>query len=105
MRFTRGVVRAINPCRGMVAIWVDERSGYTIIEMLSSHDIDVGDELSWCTDTTRGRNSYRNETRGWVAEVCVHNHGVPNSKLRDRLQMAQSLGSNAEKLGGVSYNW
>lgn len=88
MHFTRGVVRAINPCRGMVAIWVEDRGGHTIVEMLSSHDIDVDDQISWSTDTSMGSNPYRNENKGWVSDVKVHKHDVSSADVRAELLMS-----------------
>jgi hypothetical protein len=87
MRTTRGVVSAINHRRGMVAIWVEQRGGHTIIEMQSSDEISVGDHITWDTDTSMGDNPYRNETKGWVAEVYVQNHDVSQSSLQAQLLM------------------
>lgn len=87
MRQTTGVVRAVNARRGMVAIWVEQRGGHTIIEMLSSHEIQVGDQVTWASDTSMGSNRYRNDTRGWVAEVYVQNHDVSMANLRAQLLM------------------
>jgi hypothetical protein len=81
----RGVVRAINRGRGMVGIWVEERGGHTIIEMLSSHDIQLGDLMAWNAGTSMGGNTYQNLTKGWSAEVYVQNHDVSSSNLRRQL--------------------
>jgi len=82
---TQGVVRAMNPSRGMVAIWVEEQGGYTIIEMLSSHEIDLGDQMSWADGYTMGGCQYRNLTKGWIAEVYVQNHDVSVHILKQQL--------------------
>ena len=82
---TQGVVRAMNPSRGMVAIRVEEQGGYTIIEMLSSHEIELGDQISWTDGYTMGSCQYRNLTKGWVAEVYVQNHDVSVHSLKQQL--------------------
>ncbi|MCL6701294.1 hypothetical protein [Pseudomonas sp. T1.Ur] len=82
---TQGVVGMINRSRGMAGIWVDEHGGYTIIEMLSSHPIEVGDEIAWSDGYTMGSCSYRNITKGWVADVYVQNHDVSTGNLRQQL--------------------
>ncbi|MGO4321340.1 hypothetical protein LOY47_20325 [Pseudomonas brassicacearum] len=82
---TQGVVRAINLRRGMVGVWVEEQCGYTIIEMLSSHDVELGDQLIWSDGYTMGSCQYRNITKGWVAEVYVQNHDVSAQNLKQQL--------------------
>lgn len=82
---TQGIVRAMNPSRGMVAVWVEEQGGYTIIEMLSSHEIELGDQLTWSDGYTMGGCQYRNLTKGWVAEVYVQNHDVNAQNLKQQL--------------------
>ncbi|WP_130908327.1 hypothetical protein [Pseudomonas sp. Sample_16] len=82
---TQGIVGAINRSRGMVGIWVDEQGGYTVIEMLSSHPIEVGDEIVWSDGYTMGSCSYRNVTKGWVTDVYVQNHDVSTASLRQQL--------------------
>jgi len=82
---THGVVRAINPRRGMVGVWVEDQNGYTIIEMLSSHEIELGDQMTWSDGYTMGGCQYRNVTKGWVAEVYVQNHDVNAQNLKQQL--------------------
>jgi hypothetical protein len=81
---TRGTVHAINPLRGMVAISTPS-NGFTIIELLGSNEVEIGDVVSWQNDTGRGSEIYRNETRGETLDVHVQNHAVSAAALRQRL--------------------
>jgi hypothetical protein len=81
---TRGTVYAINPRRGMVAIATPD-NGFTIIELLGSYEVDVGDAISWDNDTGLGSETYRNETRNEAMDVFVQNHAVAASLLRQQL--------------------
>ena len=85
MSITEGVVVAVNRNRGMVAVWVEQRGGHTIIEMLSSHEIQPGDKILWATGTSMGSNPYTNATQGWSTEVYVQNHDVSKANLRAQL--------------------
>lgn len=53
-----GKVAALNPRRGMVAIKTDD-GGYTIIELLSDFQLEIGDEMTWANgyglEKKRGR--------------------------------------------------
>jgi hypothetical protein len=82
----RGQVFAMNPRRGMVAIET-EGHGFTIIELLSDDDIEIGDEMSWSDDTGLGSETYRNITKGTRMDVYVQNHWVSKNQLRQQLLM------------------
>ena len=82
---TIGVVKGMNLNRGMVAIWVEEQGGYTIVEMLSSDAVEIGDVFDWLDGYSMGSCKYRNLTKGWVADVFVQNHDVPPAMLRQQL--------------------
>lgn len=82
---TTGVVSHINRSRGMVAIWVEDQGGHTIIEMLSGHPIEVGDHIVWGDGYDMGSCCYRNATKGWTADVYVQNHDVTAGSLRQQL--------------------
>jgi glutamine phosphoribosylpyrophosphate amidotransferase len=79
-----GVVYAMNPRRGMVAI-ATEDAGFTIIEMLSSEDIEPGDEMYWEDDTALGHEMYRNVSKDSTFEVFVQNHWVSRGQLKQQL--------------------
>lgn len=82
---TQGVVQAMNLSRGMVGIWVEDQGGFTIIEMLSSEVVEMGDVFIWSDGYSMGSCQYRNVTKGWVAEVFVQNHDVNRQNLKQQL--------------------
>jgi hypothetical protein len=47
---------------GMVAIWTD--GGYTIIELISDDDIEVGDTMQWANETGMGARTTRTSLKG-----------------------------------------
>ena len=79
-----GVVAAMNPKRGMVAIQTED-DGYTIIELISHFDLDIGDEMAWEDGYALGSETYENRSKGICEEVFVQNHGVSASILRQQL--------------------
>ena len=79
-----GRVAAINPARGMVGI-ATEDDGYTIIELLSDFELEVGDEMTWANGYGLGSEDYTNTTKGETEEVYVQNHAVSKSNLRAQL--------------------
>jgi hypothetical protein len=81
-----GVVAAINRSRGMVAIETQD-DGYTIIELLSEFDIELGDEIVWNGGHALGSETYRNATKGVSENVYVQNHGVSRTNLRRQLRL------------------
>lgn len=68
----------------MVAV-ATEDDGYTIIELLSHFELEVGDKLSWKNGYGLGSEVYRNLSKGTQEEVYVQNHGVHQSLLRQQL--------------------
>ena len=83
----RGTVAAMNPSRGMVAITTED-DGFTIIELLSEWDIELGDLIAWRDDYAMGAETYRNLTKSSQSEVFVQNHAVPDAQLRQQLLLA-----------------
>ena len=81
----QGTVFAINLQRGMVAI--DTDYGFTIIELMSDDNIEIGDEMAWTDDTALGSETYTNRSKGERMEVYVQNHHVPKQQLRQQLLM------------------
>ena len=79
-----GRVAALNPARGMVAI-ATEDDGYTIIELLSDFEVEIGDEITWLNGYGLGSEDYTNISKGETAEVYVQNHAVSRSNLRAQL--------------------
>jgi hypothetical protein len=79
-----GIVAAINSKRGMVAI-ATEDDGFTIIELLSDFELEVGDKMAWANGYGRGSEIYENQTKGSSEEVNVQNHAVTKSSLRQQL--------------------
>lgn len=79
-----GTIKAINASRGMIGV-LTEDDAYTIIEMLSDDNFEVGDNLTWSNDYGMGHTKYRNVTKGYISEVYVQNHAVQESSLRRQL--------------------
>ena len=79
-----GTVAAMNPSRGMVAI-ATEDDGYTIIELLSDFELEVGDEMAWENSHGLGSEIYENVTKGSREEVYVQNHAVTTANLKQQL--------------------
>lgn len=79
-----GTVAVINPKRGMVAI-ATEDDGYTIIELLSDFELEIGDSIFWSNGYGLGHEIYKNISKGRSAEVYVQNHGVSKKNLRAQL--------------------
>jgi len=82
----QGTVAAMNPRRGMVGIKTDD-SGYTIIELLSDWDLEVGDRIAWSNGYGLGSEVYQNQTKGTRSEVYVQNHDVSQSILGVQLRL------------------
>lgn len=80
----KGKVAAINPHRGMVAIATND-SGFTIIELTSGWDLEIGDIITWANGYGLGFETYENVTRQTREEVFVQNHDVSLSNLRNQL--------------------
>jgi hypothetical protein len=79
-----GIVAAMNPSRGMVAI-ATEDDGYTIIELLAEFELEVGDEMTWENGHGLGSEIYKNVTKETSEEVYVQNHSVSKANLRQQL--------------------
>jgi hypothetical protein len=79
-----GIVAAMNPRRGMVAITTED-DGYTIIELLSAFELEIGDEMVWENGHGLGSEIYSNATKGTREEVYVQNHAVSKANLNQQL--------------------
>jgi hypothetical protein len=79
-----GTVAAINQRRGMIGIKTDD-SGYTIIELLSDWDAEIGDEITWADGYGLGSETYHNRTKGSRSEVYVQNHDVSEAILSKQM--------------------
>ena len=77
-----GTVAVIN--FAMVAI-ATEDDGFTIIELLSDWNIEVGDAIAWSNGHGLGHEIYENVTKSSRATVYVQNHAVNESSLREQL--------------------
>lgn len=80
----QGIVKAINPNRGMVGILAED-GRYTIIELLSGWEISVGDKIKWKNGYGLGSEIYENTTKRSSQEVYVQNHDVHEKYLRVQL--------------------
>lgn len=82
----KGIIKHINPNRGMVAVLTDEGQ-YSIFELLGGDTVDLGDVVSWRDDTALGGELLTNHTQGERFEVYFQNHYVLTSQLRQQLLM------------------
>ncbi len=74
----------MNPRRGMVAIETED-DGFTIIELLSGWDLEIGDSIVWVNGYGLGSEVYENRTKRSRAGVYVQNHSVNRAILRQQL--------------------
>lgn len=79
-----GTVAANNPNRGMVAIATEDDS-FTIIELLSEFELEIGDSISWSNGYGLGHEIYKNLSKSCSEEVFVQNHSVSQANLRAQL--------------------
>lgn len=68
----------------MVAI-ATEDDGYTIIELLSDFELEIGDSIFGSNGYAMEHEIYKNVSKGRSAEVYVQNHGVSKENLRKQL--------------------
>lgn len=68
----------------MVAIATKD-DGFTIIELLSEFELEIGDFVSWSNGYGLGHEIYENLTKGSSEEVYVQNHAVSQANLRKQL--------------------
>jgi len=79
-----GQVATINAKRGMVAISTED-DGYTIIELVSDWELELGDVIVWSNGYGLGSELYENTTQGTAKVVYVQNHAVNRANLRAQL--------------------
>jgi hypothetical protein len=80
----RGYVHTINRRRGLVA--VQAAAGFTIVEILGSEPIGLGDWLEW-QDNCLGGLVYRNLSKAADHRVIVRAQGVHPDWVRLLLQL------------------
>ncbi len=64
----RGIVKLLNPKRGMAAI--ETSNGYTVFEILGDYDVEIGDEISGDLDA-HGGETFKNISKEEDIEVYV----------------------------------
>ncbi len=79
-----GTVATMNLNRGIVAI-ATEDDGFTIVELLSDWNLEVGDEVSWADGYGLGYAVYENLTKQSLGETFVQDHSVDHANLRQQL--------------------
>jgi hypothetical protein len=79
-----GVVKYINPTRGMVAVLIEDGQ-YSVFELLGGDPVEQGDVVSWLDDTALGSELITNHTQKQRYEVYFQNHYVHPSHLRQQL--------------------
>lgn len=80
-----GTISHHNPSMGFVAVETD--TGYSIFELQSEMEYEIGDTVSWQPDTACGHTVILNRTRNRATKVFFQNHWVHRDDLRQQLQM------------------
>jgi hypothetical protein len=81
-----GTITNINSGRWMVAVHT-EGAGYSIFELLSGADIEIGDSVQWVNYTGLGSEMITNRRTGKRVEALLQNHWVWEANLRRRLRL------------------
>ena len=82
----KGTIVAINEQRGMVAVQT-ENDDFSVFELLGGDSIELGDEVMWKDDTSRGSTILTNITEDSKFEVFFQNHEVLKNQMRQQLLM------------------
>ena len=80
----KGTISNINWNRGMIAV-LTESEDYSVFELLSEENIDIGDEVSWHENHPLGDCKITNHTKNEIIEIYFQDHWVTNQNLRRRL--------------------
>ena len=80
----KGEIAAKNMKRGMVAIRT-EGGDYSVFELLSYEDVQIGDPVSWRNDKGLGHEVLFNRRTAIKIEVYFQNHEVAKSNLKAQL--------------------
>ena len=81
----RGTVARINSARGMVAISTED-DGFTIVQLLSDWELEIGDSISWKSGYGLGDELYANLSKDSSERVYVQNHGVGRRQLDEQMR-------------------
>jgi hypothetical protein len=81
-----GTITSINSDRGMVAV-LTEGAGYSVFELLSGADIEIGDGVRWANDTGMGSEMITDLRTAKRFEVYFQNHWVSEANLRRQLHL------------------
>jgi hypothetical protein len=80
-----GSIYKINLKRAIVAAKTEE--GYSIFELLSQEDINVGDSVEWEDDTGHGDQMLINHTKRKKYIVYFQNHQVPLHLIDSQIRL------------------
>ncbi len=81
----KGLVKAINPQRGLVGAKTD-LGHYSIFELIPVDAVAIGDEVRWTGDTPMGNEHLFNDSRKTKVTAYFQNHHVTEDQLREQLQ-------------------
>lgn len=79
-----GVIAKINPHRRMVGVKT-ENGDYSIFELLSGDELNVGDHVEWSNETIPGDAVIKNKTASTAFAVYFQNHHVSQAILNAQL--------------------
>ncbi len=80
----KGQITNINLQKGMVAVLTDTE-GYSIFEILSDDNFEIGDEVVWNENHPLGDCEIDNVTQDEKQEVYFQNHHVSSESLKKLL--------------------
>jgi hypothetical protein len=80
----KGEISEINLQKGIVAV-LTETEGYSLFEIFTDDDIDVGDELFWSENLPMGDCFVRNLTKNTMMQVYFQNHWFNYENIKKQM--------------------
>ena len=81
----QGTVAAKNKQLGLIAVEV--KGHYSVFEILSGRDFEIGDQVLWDSDTKLGPQRITNYTQHWEQDVYFQSHYVSKKILEQQLSL------------------
>jgi hypothetical protein len=81
----KGEISQINLQKGIVAV-LTETEGFSLFEIFTEDDIEVGDELFWSEDHPLGDCNIRNLTKNKIMHVYFQNHWFNDESIKMQMK-------------------
>lgn len=81
----KGVISDINLQKGIVAV-LTESEGYSIFEIISDDNLEIGDELNWSENLPMGTCAINNITKNEIINVYFQNHWYSNENIKKQMK-------------------